>query len=99
MTTYPPTIEELRASFIAEHPGYTFVNVGPGAQQLCPVEPATKDQFGRVTPAGPNEWGERYNEWIMYLSEQGASLVKEAGVIALPQRASQCYIYMRGIHR
>jgi len=92
MTSYPPTLEELRASFIAEHPGYTFVNVGPGApyaQQLCPIEPATKDQFGRITPAGPNEWGERYGKWIMYLIEQGDSLVKEAGIISLPQRAQQ----------
>lgn len=85
MTSYPPTLDELRATFISEHPGYTFVNVGPGAQ-LCPVEPATKDQFGRITPAGPNEGGERHGQWITYLMSQGNLLVQEAGIVSLPGR-------------
>ena len=100
MTSYPPTLEELRTLFIAEHPGYTFVNVGPGApyaQQLCPVEPATKDQFGRITPAGPMQGGVRYNEWMQYLMKQGDLLVKEAGIVALPQRAMNSQDPHRGL--
>jgi len=83
MMSYPPTLDELRASFIAKHPGCRFVNVG--GMLYCPVEPVTTDQHGRYT--GPNEKGQRYGEWLNYLIEQGALLAKEAGIVSLPVRA------------
>lgn len=88
MTSYPPTLDELRATFISEHPGYTFVNLQPDSRYeplIVPVEPASIGQYGRRLPAGPNEHGERYIEWLKYISAKSKCLIQENGIIVLPQ--------------
>lgn len=69
MTSYPPTIAELRAAFIEAHPGCVFV----------------PNREGLLTPQEDNDHSTRRGqEWINFLNGQRMALALEAGIESQP---------------
>jgi len=91
MESYPPTIEDLRKSFLALHPGYEFgVALSGSARTICPLEPVgsidrwgnlIRDHFGLITHPIITQNGVRYEEWIKYIHERAKLIAEEAGVL------------------
>jgi len=73
MVSYPPTIDELRAAFLEQHPGYVFAPE-PG----YPTYTAPQEDVER---SGPSP---RRQEWINYLNHERVSLALEANIDSQP---------------
>jgi hypothetical protein len=93
--SYPPTLEDLRKSFLAVHPEYEFgILVFKNWAGIETKYHAPKEQIG-----GTSVWddpcsdichaqGRRFQEWINYIYNQTKLIATEANVtIALPKES------------
>lgn len=90
MESYPPTLEDLRKSFLALHPGYEFgVAIRSTVHPYNPITYAPLEPVGGIDTQGNkilaprptcHSNGVRCWEWIWYIYERAKAIAQEAGV-------------------
>jgi hypothetical protein len=96
--SYPPTLEELLATFLSTRPDYRVAPVpaAVGAEcGPCPLEPVgSRDVWGNLTTpqqaSVPQQNGRRAGEWMKYICDRGLALASEAGVTPPKDAQDSC---------